>query len=105
MTRPPRPSRTSRAIRCIVIQLARLGDTLQSLMALRAAKQLYPELEIHLIARERFAEAARRVPWISQVIEFPTDRLVQPVLTGQLTEQQALGELARWIESRRRSKE
>lgn len=29
-------------IRCLVIQLARLGDTLQSLMALRAAKQLYP---------------------------------------------------------------
>ena len=43
--------------RVLVIQLARLGDTLQSLMALRAAKHLYPELKIHLVARERAAAA------------------------------------------------
>ena len=84
-------------IRCLVIQLARLGDTLQSLMALRAAKELYPELEIHFVARDRFATAARRVPWIDEVIALPTDELLSPVLAGKKRESQALRELARWV--------
>lgn len=83
--------------RCLVIQLARLGDTLQSLMALRAAKQLYPELEIHFVARERFAAAAKRTPWIENVITLPTDALLGPVLTGERKTRQALGDVARWI--------
>ena len=69
-------------IRCLVIQLTRLGDTLQSLMALRAAKQLYPHLEIHFLARERFAAAAKRTPWIESVITLPTDTLLGSVLKG-----------------------
>lgn len=84
-------------LRVLVIQLARLGDTLQSLMALRAAKQLYPQLEIHFIARERFAAAAKRVPWIDSVIPLPTDSLLAPILLGQKKEIQGLPDLARWI--------
>lgn len=84
-------------IRCLVIQLARLGDTLQSLMALRAAQQLYPALEIHFIARERFAEAAKRVPWITQVIPLPTEALIGPLLQGKGTPPQAMTEIARWV--------
>ena len=38
---------SAQPIKCLVIQLARLGDTLQSLMALRAIHQYYPNLEIH----------------------------------------------------------
>ncbi|MGZ6333355.1 MAG: glycosyltransferase family 9 protein, partial [Bdellovibrionota bacterium] len=77
-------------IRCLVIQLARLGDTIQSLMALRAAQQLYPEMEIHFVAREKFAHAAKRVPWIKNVITLPTESLLTPVLNGEKTETQAL---------------
>lgn len=84
-------------IRCLVVQLTRLGDTLQSLMALRAAKQLYPNLEIHFLARERFAAAAKRVPWIESVITLPTDTLLGPVLRGEREEKQAMGDLARWL--------
>jgi ADP-heptose:LPS heptosyltransferase len=69
----------NKPIRCLVIQFARLGDTIQSLMALRAAKQLYPNLEIHFIARERFAEAAKRVSWIQKVIPFPTEAILSGV--------------------------
>jgi len=67
-------------VRILVIQLSRLGDTLQSLMALRAAKQLYPQLEIHFVAREKFADAARNTEWIDQVHALPTGTLVEPVL-------------------------
>lgn len=68
---------TGRPIRCVVIQLARLGDTIQSLMALRAAKQLYPQLEIHLVVRDKFSSAAKRVPWIESVTTLPTDELLE----------------------------
>lgn len=84
-------------IRCVVVQLARLGDTLQSLMALRAAKQLYPQLEIHFIAREKFASAAKRVPWIQQVITLPTDEILGPILQGIKTETASIRDIARWI--------
>src|SRR5436190_20209575 len=87
---------SGKAIRCLVIQLARLGDTLQSLMALRAAKQLYPGLEIHFLARDKFAAAAKRVPWLDEVITLPSDMLTDPVLEG-MDEKQALGDVARWI--------
>lgn len=84
-------------IRCLVIQLSPLGDTLQSLMALRAAKQLYPDLEIHFLAQQRFSFAAQRVPWITQVITLPAEQLVSPVKSGQNTEKEAICNIAHWI--------
>jgi len=90
-------SQTDRPIRCLVIQFARLGDTLQTLMALRAAKQLYPNLEIHFVAREKFSAAVKRVSWIKSVVTFPTEQIIGPVLGGEKTDVQALGDIARWI--------
>jgi ADP-heptose:LPS heptosyltransferase len=83
--------------KCLVIQLARLGDTLQSLMALRAAKQLYPHLEIHFLVRESFADAARRVPWIKHVYTLPSQDLLAPILSGSRTLTDTLPELEKWI--------
>jgi ADP-heptose:LPS heptosyltransferase len=83
--------------RLLVIQLARLGDTLQSLMALRAAQQLYPQLEIHMVVRESYAAAVKRVPWLSGVHLLPTRALIGPVMEGARTEKQSLGDLARWL--------
>jgi ADP-heptose:LPS heptosyltransferase len=84
-------------IRCLIIQLARTGDTIQSLMALRAAKQLYPQLEIHFLARERFAKAAKKVSWLTSVITLPTDSLLGPFLAGTKDETQTIAEIAQWI--------
>src|SRR5687768_2370818 len=86
-------------IRIIVIQLARLGDTLQTLMALRAAKQLYPELEIHLVVRENFSAAVKRVPWIEKVIALPTNEILGPIVAGIKNEDQSLPFLAQWTRS------
>lgn len=87
----------SEPIRCLVVQLARLGDTLQSLMALKAAKQLYPQLEITFVSRSGFSAAAERVPWIKKVIQFPSDRILGPLLEGKAQEKDALLELAQWM--------
>lgn len=84
-------------VRCLVIQLARLGDTVQSLMALRAAKQLYPHLEIHFLVRENFASAAQRIPWIEKVITFPTADILGPLIIGEKNQAEALSHLAQWI--------
>ncbi len=91
------PPNLQRPVRLLIIQMTRLGDTLQSLMALRAAKQLYPHLEIHFLARERFASAAKRVPWLESVITFPSEKVLGPLMQGKATEREALQELARWV--------
>jgi len=67
-------------------------------MALRAAKQLYPQLEISFLARERFSAAACRVPWIKAVIPLSTDALLGPVLSGEKNEVEALADIASWAE-------
>ncbi len=85
-------------IRIAVIQLARLGDSVQSLMALRAAHQLYPELEITYIAHESFATAAERCPWIHRVVPLPTDVLLKPILGGKKSARGMVPEIATWIE-------
>jgi ADP-heptose:LPS heptosyltransferase len=85
-------------IRIAVIQLARLGDTIQSLMALRAAQQLYPELEITFIAHESFATAAERCPWIHKVVSLPTEEFLRPMLSGRRKAHSLLPEIAAWIE-------
>ncbi len=97
MNAPMQAPDPKKKLRCIVVQLARLGDTLQSLMALRAAQQLYPNLEIHFVARERFADAVKRVPWITRVIPLPTESLLAPILAGKKRELDSLGDIARWI--------
>lgn len=84
-------------VTCLILQLGRLGDTLQSLMALRAAQQLYPQLEIHFVARENFADAAKRIPWIKAVHTFPAEDILGPVLSGKASERDALRDIARWV--------
>ena len=84
-------------IRVLIVQLARLGDTLQSLMALKAAKQLYPQMEIHFLVRDSFAAAAKRVPWIENVIVLPVDDILKPLLKGKKTQNESLIELVDWV--------
>jgi ADP-heptose:LPS heptosyltransferase len=64
---------SSQPITCVVIQLSTLSDTLQSLMALRAAKQLYPSLEITLVCSSGAAPCAQRVPWIHRVVALSSE--------------------------------
>lgn len=89
---------SKRSIRVAIIQFARLGDTIQSLMALRAAKQLYPELEITFVCHENMAHAANRTPWIRSVHAFPTDLFLKPILHKARTPENLVPELAAWVE-------
>lgn len=83
-------------IKVLIIQLARLGDTIQSLMALRAAKQLYPQIEITFVARSSFADAVSRVPWIEEVISLPTQELLSGLILNQKTETETVAAITKW---------
>ena len=89
---------TKKPLKCLVIQLARLGDTLQSLMALRAAQQLYPHLEIHFLARERFADAVKRVPWMTGIYTLPSQEILEPLFRKPAANPEALEKLKAWIQ-------
>lgn len=83
-------------VRCLIIQLGKTSDILQSLMALRAVKQLYPAMEIHFVVRERFASAVKHVVWIEKVIILPTDALLGPIFNGTHSEDETIEDLAAW---------
>lgn len=96
-TTPPSEEKPNRKIRCLIIQLARLGDSVQSLMALRAAKQLYPGLEVEMVVRETFSDAVKRTPWIAKTHSLPTDEILRPILEGKSTEREGMQSLARFL--------
>jgi ADP-heptose:LPS heptosyltransferase len=83
-------------MRIIVIQLARLGDIIQTLPAIQGLKKKYPGSEITLVARETFADAARLSPYLDRIVEFPTRRILGPVLSGG-DKTEALESLSRWL--------
>jgi ADP-heptose:LPS heptosyltransferase len=83
-------------MRIIVLQLARLGDIIQTLPTIQGLKKKYPGSEITLIARETFSDAARLSPHLDRIVEFPTRRILGPVLAGG-DKAEALDGLSRWL--------
>ncbi|MEN9724335.1 MAG: hypothetical protein RJB38_2321 [Pseudomonadota bacterium] len=65
-------------IRCLVIQLRSGADLLESLIALKATKQLYPALEISLLCRPEHEELAKQAQWIHSVITLPVSEWLNP---------------------------
>jgi ADP-heptose:LPS heptosyltransferase len=57
--------------RCLIIALTPLETTLEALMALRAATQVYPFLELHLLVQQDQARLIESVPWIESVSSLP----------------------------------
>ena len=59
---------------------------------------LEPALTLPEFTREKFAAAAKRVPWLDSVITLPTESLLGPILKGDKRESEGLKEIARWIQ-------
>lgn len=86
-----------KSVSVLVVQMGRMGSTLQSLMALRAAKQLYPQLEIHFLVKEQHADAVKKVPWVKSVIELPVHQLLGPALEEGGSAESSLPASAQWL--------
>lgn len=70
-----RPSVKHSGQTCLVLQMGGYAEALQTLMALRAAKHLYPSAEFSIIASEQTASLLKRVPWIREVYQLPISNL------------------------------
>jgi ADP-heptose:LPS heptosyltransferase len=84
-------------IRCVVIQLGRGSDILESMLAMRAAQQLYPAMEITLVCRESFSDLPRQAEWIKEVVALPIHEWMGDALSGKATAQQLMGPAAKLI--------
>lgn len=85
-----------------IIQLARLGDILQTLPAIQGLKTRFPGCEISLIVRSTFADAAKLSRYVDEIIELPTASILAPILSEPNAEGKAaaLKELESWISGR-----
>ena len=72
----------------LILQLGDLDEVFRSLLALKAIKFLYPEMDLHVVARKACAEPLRHVEWLSSVIEVPAMK----------TNEEAMVTVAQWIE-------
>lgn len=81
----------------IIIQLARLGDIIQTLPTIQGLKKSHPDCKITLIVRKTFADAARISPHVDKLIEMPTAEILGPVLSDANQKAESLARLIRWI--------
>lgn len=85
-------------MRIAILQLARLGDILQTLPTLEGLKKIYPDAEITLVVRSTFSDAAKLSPHVDKLVEFPAKDVLGPCLADRVSGRQAsLDRLAAWI--------
>ena len=82
-------------ISCVVVQIGRLGELFQCLMALKATQQLYPQLKFHLLVKEEFVSIVKKVSWIDQVVSIPTDEILKQLEKKNINEKQAVQAIAK----------
>lgn len=82
----------------IILQLARLGDILQTLPAIQGLKKKYPESKISLVVRNKFSDAAKISPYIDEIIELPTKDILSFYVEKPSIEskQKSLDSLTNW---------
>lgn len=70
-------------MKILVIQLARFGDIYLTWPALRALRRQYPDAQIDLMVRERFVNAAIGLGSGVNVVTFPTQAFIRPLVERQ----------------------
>src|SRR4051812_45505535 len=81
----------------IILQLARLGDIIQTLPTVQGLKAANPGCEITLVVRERFAAAALISPHVDKLVVLPTADLIGPALLSDAGRVISNDLLADWI--------
>ncbi|MBI3544852.1 MAG: glycosyltransferase family 9 protein [Deltaproteobacteria bacterium] len=84
-------------MKIIIIQLARLGDVIQTLPTVQGLKKQHPGCEITLVTRTTFADAARICPHVDKLVEFPTADVLGPCFNASPDKGESFTRLAGWI--------
>ncbi|MCM0605058.1 MAG: hypothetical protein KA715_03135 [Xanthomonadaceae bacterium] len=79
-----------RKYRCLVVQLGTGAQVVQSLMALKAVQQLYPQVEYHFLVDDSHADAPLAISWLSQVHLFPKKDFLAE-------KDRRVAQIARWL--------
>lgn len=66
-----------------VLQLARLGDIIQTAPALNALKRKYPNAELNLVVRHKFAAAAGIIQCVDKLRILPTHKIIEPLFSDK----------------------
>jgi len=67
-------------MKILIIQLARLGDIYLTWPALRALRRTYPDAEIHVLTRPKFAAALDGLSVVDRIIQLPTKDILTPLV-------------------------
>ena len=70
-------------MKTLVLQMARLGDILQTWPTLRALKRLDPQGELHILARGRFLGAVNGVEAVDRVWQFNSREILAPLFKAE----------------------
>lgn len=84
-------------IKCLIIHTGAPANLFRNLMALRAVKQLYPQLELHLLVSEKSFDLAARVSWIKTVYPFAERSIKEAAESKTNSRPQMIQELASWL--------
>ncbi len=84
-------------MKIIILQLARLGDIVQTLPTVQGLKHAHPGCEITMVVRSTFADAARISPHVDKLVEFPTQDILGPVFENADDKAESLARLIHWV--------
>lgn len=85
-------------MKVLIIQLARLGDILQTWPALAAFKEKHPQSEIHVLCREKFSAAYYSCPHVDQVHILPTKAVLSPLIATECDVKSSYDSLSVFLE-------
>lgn len=70
----------------LIMNLARMGDLVQTTPVLRGFKEKYPEVEITLLVNSVFAEICDFIPYFDKIIILELDKILSEIKKGDIIE-------------------
>lgn len=86
-------------MKILVLQLARPGDIFCTGPALQALARTYPQAELHILVRKKFAAAARVLKCVDHIWEFDSENWVGPLLNDPTDFRASISSLSQFIET------
>ncbi len=85
-------------MKILVLQLARLGDIYMSWPAIRALRRKFPEAEVHVLTRPRFATAFEGLTSVHKVHQLPTKEILAPLVQPKMEVQESFDLLSVFVD-------
>lgn len=86
-------------MKILVIQLARLGDIFMTWPVLNGLRRKFPEAQIDVLVRSRFAGALEGLTAIDNVKLLPTESILQPLIQEEMDLEASTNTLEKFLES------